>query len=378
MYLWVDITGCKFIDGDTKKVQWHAAYNEITAWAVEHDEFKVKLLGRKGKLKERTFMTGYDKATQLKGALEEQVKLYLQQPELVQQLQKMAYDLPVGSVCPYEALAQVPPFGTGHFIDQSNAVAQTKRRWSIGGGRSNTPKHYNPPPPPPPGQVPDDGAAPWEKAANMRGFNCQLVEQGPGGVAAARDVVLIVKDDGLHILRAGGHGASDKQVVFFGFESITKTRVMDGEFRFVVDLDGTAATYRFMTSEGQAIENEVNAKTGKGKAQEAASSGARASGSSGGGGGGMARNPAMDMFEALNDDDDSDVEGGGGGSFPPGALGDRVRELKSLMDSCMTEARAVDSEEALLSVTMDFMERVNEFVLEGAGSDEDEDGEDSD
>ena len=64
MYLWVDITGCKFIDGDTKKVQWHAAYNEITAWAVEHDEFKVKLLGRKGKLKERTFMTGYDKATQ--------------------------------------------------------------------------------------------------------------------------------------------------------------------------------------------------------------------------------------------------------------------------------------------------------------------------
>ena len=92
----------------------------------------------------------------------------------------------------------------------------------------------------------------------------------------------------------------------------------------------------------------------------------------------MARNPAMDMFEALNDDDDSDVEGGGGGSFPPGALGDRVRELKSLMDCCMTEARAVDSEEALLSVTMDFMERVNEFVLEGAGSDEDEDGEDSD
>ena len=44
--------------GNSKKVRRYAAYHEITAWAVEEDTFKVKLLGKKDKLKERAFLTG--------------------------------------------------------------------------------------------------------------------------------------------------------------------------------------------------------------------------------------------------------------------------------------------------------------------------------
>lgn len=47
VYLWVDINGCKIIEAMTRKVTWMAAYNEITAWAVEQDHFKIKMVGKK-------------------------------------------------------------------------------------------------------------------------------------------------------------------------------------------------------------------------------------------------------------------------------------------------------------------------------------------
>ena len=50
VYLWVDVNGVNIIEASTRKVTWKAAYNEITAWAVEQDRFKVKMVGKKNKL----------------------------------------------------------------------------------------------------------------------------------------------------------------------------------------------------------------------------------------------------------------------------------------------------------------------------------------
>ena len=83
MYLWVDVGGVKFIEGSSRRVQWFTPFNLITMWAVDTDFFQLRVVDKKGKLKERTFLCGSEKANMLKGALEETVKLYLQQPELV-------------------------------------------------------------------------------------------------------------------------------------------------------------------------------------------------------------------------------------------------------------------------------------------------------
>ena len=71
-------------------------------------------------------------ALQLKDALEETVKLYLQEPDLVKELRELATDLDVGELMPLDVADQVEPFGSGEFVDPemaaSNGAASRRHR----------------------------------------------------------------------------------------------------------------------------------------------------------------------------------------------------------------------------------------------------------
>ena len=139
VYLWVDVTGVKFIEGSSRRVQWFTPFNEITMWAVDTDFFQLRVLDRKGRVRERTFLCGSQRAGTLKTALEETVKLYLHQADLVAELQSVAADFPVGSTVPKAELESVERFGTGGFSDPSLANARIASPAAVAGSNSKTP-----------------------------------------------------------------------------------------------------------------------------------------------------------------------------------------------------------------------------------------------
>eukprot|EP00854_Cymbomonas_tetramitiformis_P023874 gene23874-28966_t len=122
-YLWVDITGLKLIDT--------SRYHEIVSWTVEQDQFRLGILeSDRSRTKDMFFITGHGKALELKTALEEYVKIHMQQPEVAEQLSKLAVQTEVGSLVPKQHIQVVEPFGSGVFVDLNSATGSSRRRFS--------------------------------------------------------------------------------------------------------------------------------------------------------------------------------------------------------------------------------------------------------
>ena len=93
------------------------AFKGIISWEVEDDNFTLKYGSMpKNVAMEKTFLIGFEKAIELKEAIEERVQIAVQRPETARQLQERALQLDVGDSIDVDVLAQGPKFGTGSFV----------------------------------------------------------------------------------------------------------------------------------------------------------------------------------------------------------------------------------------------------------------------
>lgn len=157
-FIWVDINGVAVVDA-SKRVYRTLAYNEIASWAVESDMFKMQVVGRKGKVKSKVYVVGYQWAVKLKKTLWVTVNLYLDSPDVVRELQDATPPLTEGSRVPDGPLELVEPFGATGFIDAMLASGKKTAAEALGQRAPNSP-----PPPIRAASAPAPNADAGEKA----------------------------------------------------------------------------------------------------------------------------------------------------------------------------------------------------------------------
>lgn len=268
IFLWIDVAGVKFIEAHTRRVQWFTPFNEITIWAVDGDVFKLRLLDKKGKLKDKMFLCGSQKALSLKKTMEEMVKMYLQQPELVSELQKVAADFPVGSTLPKVELEAVDHFGAGSFADPGLADPKKASRrvtrfgsmsLSPDGGSPNLANEYS-------AETSSNSSGGeqvisidsdiWKSEPVMKGFPAKLIEMSVARQTVT-DVIVIIKDNGVHTINKNTKQGQQQQRTFsFSHKQIVKTKIVGDEFRFIVKgSDGATSVIRYLFSVENGNEN---------------------------------------------------------------------------------------------------------------------------
>ena len=294
------------------------------------------------KLKERTFLTGYSKAMELKSTLEEMVKLYLHEPDLVLSLQKVAAVVPVGTVLSWDVLSRVQPFGSGQFVDISlSPMASTGQVTASTLGTL--------------GDGAQDSEDPWQARAEMTGFHCFMVEETPTGTVRTQ-VLLIVKGDGLHTIKAdesfsGPGEGPKKKVIFFAHNDIVKTRLVPSldapdHMKFVVTLRLNDAEMKFsyLTKDGDRITEALTPYIPLRAA--------------------VLKEDSPTMFEELSAVELM-LDGVDIGDVPEQrALAQRVKSLAGTFETCMSRIAKVSTEDELLQECMSFMEKLNAFVGE--------------
>lgn len=369
IFLWIDVAGVKFIESNTRRVQWFTPFNEITIWAVDGDVFKLRLLDKKGKLKDKMFLCGSQKALSLKQTMEEMVKMYLHQPDLVAELQKVAADFPVGSILPKDELEAVDHFGAGSFVDPGLAdPKQASRRVSRFGGAS----------------LSSDGGSPnisnehsgetssssstienitstdhdiWKSEPVMKGFPAKLIEMSVARQTVT-DVIVIIKDNGVHTINKNTKQGQQQQRTFsFSHKQIVKTKVVGDEFRFIVKgSDGATSVIRYLFNvEDNSKNDDVRKKVVEAldpffhlRPIEKPPPAPR-------------RAPPMfddEGFEEQNEAEDESYR-----------VSQRVQNLAEIMQDCLQRLGGLTTEESLLSECMDFMEKLNSFIVEGGSED---------
>ena len=350
VFLWVDIAGVKFIDANSRKVQWFTPFNEITVWAVDRDFFKLRLLDKKNKLRERTFLCGSQKANRLKSSMEEMVKLYLQQPELVAELQRVAADFPVGSTVPKVELESADRFGTGAFLDPALANPNAKATASPGTGVGRKSRF---------GSVAVDGgnvmAEPiavtssdiWTSEPAMRGFPGRLIESSANARDVATDVIVIIKDNGVHTINKNAKQGSQQGRTFsFSHKQIVKTKMVGDELHIIVrGTEGAISILRYVFDADVGVAKIVEALAPYVKLRpvEKPPPAPR-------------RAPCMfddDGFEEENEAEEESYR-----------VSQRVQQLAGIMQDCLERLGGLSTEEQLMNECMAFMEKLNTFVVD--------------
>eukprot|EP00854_Cymbomonas_tetramitiformis_P003139 gene3139-3972_t len=91
VYLCLDFHGLALFD-DKLQVTSTYLYHELVSFSADADSFKIKYIGKKAKVKSRTFLMPYAAARDCKDIMWQMVQLYLQQPQLMKKLATQGLD----------------------------------------------------------------------------------------------------------------------------------------------------------------------------------------------------------------------------------------------------------------------------------------------
>ena len=245
-YIWVDMAGVKIISGKSKTVKQCIAFKGIISWEVEDDNFTLKYGSMpKNVAMEKTFLIGFEKAIELKEAIEERVQIAVQRPETARQLQERALQLDVGDSIDVDVLAQVPKFGTGSFVSSEATPTETShklaKRLSAFAGRTETVR--------PEELETKQGLA--KASVSVESFPCLMLNEA-GEVQV--DVLLICKKDGMHTVQGTGE---DKKVIFIDYGDIQTFIVTKQGFSLKINVNDGFMTLRYKTSDVDTIYQNV-------------------------------------------------------------------------------------------------------------------------
>ncbi|QDZ20057.1 hypothetical protein HOP50_03g25760 [Chloropicon primus] len=247
-YIWVDMAGVKIISGKSKTVKQVIAFKGIISWEVEDDNFTLKYGNMPNNIAmEKRFVIGFEKAIELKEAIEERVQIAVQRPETAKQLQERAIQLFVGDPIDVDVLAQVPRFGTGSFVGSEATPSETSKklakRLSSFAGRTETAQ---------PSELEKKGGPMKAPAVSVESFPCLMLNEA-GEVQV--DVLLICKKDGMHTVQGTGE---DKKVIFVDYGDIQTFIKTKQGFTLKINVDDGFMTLRYKTSDTDAIFTNVS------------------------------------------------------------------------------------------------------------------------
>ena len=239
-YIWVDMTGVKIISGKSKTVKQCLTFKGIVSWEVEDDTFTLKYgsIPQNMTLQKR-FLIGFEKAIELKEAIEERVQIVVQRPETAKQLQNRAIVLYEGDPIDLDVLSQVPKFGTGSFVSARTTPdaknAKLVKRLSAFAGRA-----------------PVESEKEVKKASvSVESFPCLMLNEA-GEVQV--DVLLICKEDGMHTVQGTGE---DKKVIFIDYDDIHSFIKTSQGFSLKINVDDGFMTLRYKTSDVDLVYSNV-------------------------------------------------------------------------------------------------------------------------
>ena len=235
--------GVKIISGSSKKVKQFLTFEGIISWEVEDDYITLKYGNLPQNVSmEKKFLVGFEKAIELKEAIEERVQIAVERPETAKELQKRAFQLYVGDVVDVGVLSQVPRFGVGTFVGADKDKEKTQKlvkRLSAFAGRTETIE-------------PKDLKESKKKPLSVESFPCLMLDEEGG---AQQEVLLVCKRDGVHTLQGEG---DEKKVIFVDYGDIQAFLKTKQGFSIKVNVDDGFLTLRYKTSDSNTIYTNLN------------------------------------------------------------------------------------------------------------------------
>ena len=268
MYVWIDASGLKIISGTSRKVKVVLKLKALLSWEISDDNF-VLSYGSNEPASEgmapvcitRDFVVGFERALEMKEALEERVSIMLHRPKTGQHLADNAVVLEIGELVDAHILAGVPKWGSGGFVKNGDIKTEhpkyRKRLSSFGVVALAKPS---------PGTS-RNGAAPSGSnstpssamaAAAVESFPCLMLD----GAGDAVEVLLICKSDGVHTVHGDGE---NKQVIFVSYSDVAAFLKTKEGFVLKVSVQGGERTMnlRFKTGDADAVFTNVQEFAGK-------------------------------------------------------------------------------------------------------------------
>ena len=237
------MAGVKIISGNSKTVKQCIKFEGIISWEVEDDYITLKYGHMpKNVSMEKKFLIGFEKAIELKEAIEERVQIAIDRPETAKQLKARALTLVEGDAVDVDVLSQVPKFGVGSFVgaDTTSKEKTSKlvKRLSAFAGRTETLKS-------------SEVKSSKKKTVSVESFPCLMLAE-TGEVQG--DVLLVCKLDGIHTVQGSGE---DKKVIFVDYGDLQTWIKTKLGFSMKVNVNDGFMTLRYKTSDADAIYTNV-------------------------------------------------------------------------------------------------------------------------
>ena len=211
-YLWVDALGLKFISIQRKAV-WERPLEQVKGWEIEGADFLVQI-HRHSKVKDKRFQCGHAMALKLRFALEQQVRIFMQDKDTWDSLRFLAFKPPTG---------RSGTFPEAFFRAVKSYTAQ------------------------------QDSVQPRQDPHEFEAFKCGM-QEGEGGVLS--QVTLMVNLDGLHAVKAD---EMDKQTFYVAYEDLEDVRVAEDKYLVLaLELNGKSETFRFAMAKPDAAEIAIS------------------------------------------------------------------------------------------------------------------------
>lgn len=211
-YLWVDALGLKFISIQRKAV-WERPLEQVKGWEIEGADFLVQI-HRHSKVKDKRFQCGHAMALKLRFALEQQVRIFMQDKDTWDSLRFLAFKPPTG---------RSGTFPEAFFRAVKSYTAQ------------------------------QDSVQPRQDPHEFEAFKCGM-QEGEGGVLS--QVTLMVNLDGLHAVKAD---EMDKQTFYVAYEDLEDVRVAEDKYLVLaLELNGKSETFRFAMAKPDVAEIAIS------------------------------------------------------------------------------------------------------------------------
>ena len=211
-YLWVDALGLKFISIQRKAV-WERPLEQVKGWEIEGADFLVQI-HRHSKVKDKRFQCGHAMALKLRFALEQQVRIFMQDKDTWDSLRFLAFKPPTG---------RSGTFPEAFFRAVKSYTAQ------------------------------QDSVQPRQDPHEFEAFKCGM-QEGEGGVLS--QVTLMVNLDGLHAVKAD---EMDKQTFYVAYEDLEDVRVAEDRYLVLaLELNGKSETFRFAMAKPEVAEIAIS------------------------------------------------------------------------------------------------------------------------